>query len=160
MPARIIHKLDIEALMSAPAWSRSAHFAMHHVAGRPRALMAGVGDPPTSNLSTGISDAVAHPVDKPGANTVWSALVVPKRHARRAVTRNLLKRQMRSAFVRHEAALKAGLWLVRLRRPFATGEFISAASAGLRAASRAELEALFSPPAAAAAGEPRRRKRG
>jgi ribonuclease P protein component len=69
--------------------------------------------------------------------------VVPKRHARRAVTRNLLKRQARCAFQRHASGLPGGLWLVRLRSPFAVAEFVSARSAGLTLAARTELDALL-----------------
>jgi len=69
--------------------------------------------------------------------------VVPKRHARRAVTRSLLKRQVRGAFERHEAALPQGLWLVRLRQGFAVAEFPSARSAALQLAARTELDQLF-----------------
>ena len=70
---------------------------------------------------------------------------MPKRHARRAVTRNLLKRQLRSAFERHAAGLPAGLWLVRLRQPFAVADFPSAASAALARAVRSELDGLLAP---------------
>lgn len=73
----------------------------------------------------------------------WGGCVIPKRHARRSVTRNLLKRQIRAAFDRHAAALPAGLWVVRLKAPFATGQFPSAASDALRAAARAELDTLL-----------------
>jgi ribonuclease P protein component len=69
--------------------------------------------------------------------------VVPKRHARRAVTRNLLKRQIRAAFHRHAAGLPVGLWLVRLRAGFSTAEFVSARSAALAAAVRQELDGLL-----------------
>ncbi len=69
--------------------------------------------------------------------------VVPKRHARRAVTRNLLKRQVRSAFERHLARLAGGCWLLRLRAPFAKTEFVSARSQALAAAARAELDGLL-----------------
>jgi hypothetical protein len=55
----------------------------------------------------------------PSRRNLWmtsgSAASVPERHARRAVTRSSLKRQMRAAVQRHEAALDAGLWLLRLR---------------------------------------------
>ncbi|MDE2452761.1 MAG: ribonuclease P protein component, partial [Burkholderiales bacterium] len=67
----------------------------------------------------------------------------PKRHARRAVTRNLLKRQIRSAMARHAARLAPGIWLVRLKAPYPRAEFASAASDALRGAARAELEQLF-----------------
>lgn len=69
--------------------------------------------------------------------------MVPKRHARRAVTRNLIKRQVRQAFERHEPALPQGLWLVRLRRMYAVSEFVSARSERLAEAARTELEDLL-----------------
>ncbi len=68
-------------------------------------------------------------------------LVVPKRHARRAVTRNLIKRQMREA-VRHRR-LAAGTWVVRLRSAFDPARFSAAASPALRKAAREELAVLF-----------------
>ncbi len=76
---------------------------------------------------------------------LWLGCLVPKRHARRAVTRNLLKRQVRSVFQRHAAQLPRGLWLVRLRQPFAVADFPSSASGALAQAVRAELDRLFSP---------------
>ncbi len=77
----------------------------------------------------------------------WLGCVVPKRHAKRAVTRNLLKRQVRVAFERHAAALPAGLWLVRLRQPFVVTEFPSARSVALASVARVELDGLLAPPA-------------
>jgi ribonuclease P protein component len=69
--------------------------------------------------------------------------VVPKRNARRSVTRTLLKRQIREAAKRHGVNLRAGLWVVRLRSPFDKKQFVSAASDVLRTAARDELDALF-----------------
>ena len=69
--------------------------------------------------------------------------VVPKRHARRAVTRNLVKRQIYAAAERVHAGLPGGMWLVRLRQPFAVTAFPSAASQALREAARGELDRLF-----------------
>ncbi len=68
--------------------------------------------------------------------------VVPKRHARRAVTRSLLKRQVYAALARRPG-LSGGLWVVRLRAPFDRAQFKSAASDALRAAARAELDRLL-----------------
>ena len=79
--------------------------------------------------------------DSPSAR--WIGCVVPKRHARRAVTRNLLKRQIRASFARHAPGLPAGLWLVRLRVGFAATEFVSARSVALAKAARAELDGLL-----------------
>lgn len=73
----------------------------------------------------------------------WLGYVVPKRHARRSVTRSLFKRQVRAAFQRHEARLPPGLWLVRLRQPFPVAAFPSACSAALAQAARLELDVLL-----------------
>lgn len=73
--------------------------------------------------------------------------VVPKRHARRAVTRSLLKRQIRATLGRRAAACPdawpAGIWVVRLRAPFDPARFTSASSGALRLAARSELDAVF-----------------
>ena len=60
----------------------------------------------------------------------WLGAVVPKRHARRAVTRTLIKRQIYAAAERHRAGLASGLWVVRLRAPIDRTLFPSAASKG------------------------------
>ena len=91
-------------------------------------------------------------MDKSSSGMVWFGLVVPKRHARRAVTRSLIKRQGRVAFAGHAASLRPGRWLLRLRAPFAPAAFVSAASDALAQAVRAELQALM---ARAAAGSGR-----
>ncbi len=77
-------------------------------------------------------------------------MVVPKRHAKRAVTRSLIKRQMRRAALTHGAALGAGALLIRLRGAFDRRQYPSAASDALRQAVCAELDALFERAAAAA----------
>ncbi len=72
----------------------------------------------------------------------WLGLVVPKRHARRSVTRSLVKRQIRAAVGQAMAqpqALRPGLWVVRLRSPIDRQRFPSAASGALRQAMHAEL---------------------
>jgi len=71
-------------------------------------------------------------------NGCWLGSVVPKRLARRAVTRNLVKRQIRAAFAA-AGALPPGLWVVRLRAPIDRREFVSASSDALRLVLREEL---------------------
>lgn len=73
----------------------------------------------------------------------WLGLVVPKRHARRAVTRTLMKRQIRHIAAACAPQLEPGLWVVRQRHPFDVKQFPSAASDALKDAARAELRALF-----------------
>ena len=74
---------------------------------------------------------------------LWLGAVVTKRHARRSVTRSLLKRQIRAAVAGQEAILAQGLWVVRLRAPFEPAQFPSAASLELRNTVRAELLQLI-----------------
>jgi len=74
---------------------------------------------------------------------VWLGTVLPRRHARRAVTRNLLRRAIREAAFQHADRLGAGMWLVRLRAPFERAGFPSADSPPLRRALRRELAELF-----------------
>jgi ribonuclease P protein component len=74
---------------------------------------------------------------------LWFGAVVPKRHARRAVTRTLVKRQIRVAVLTHAEALAAGLWVVRLRAAFDPASYVSASSVSLRLAVRDELDRLL-----------------
>jgi len=73
----------------------------------------------------------------------WLGLVVPKRHARRAVTRSLLKHHMRAQADLHQSRLPRGQWVLRLRAPFDQRLFPSAASPALQLAARAELAQIF-----------------
>ncbi len=109
-------------------------------------------------LSTGDAQAAHRPVDASQPPTgCWVGMVVPKRHARRSVTRVLLKRQIRAAFA-ERPGMPPGLWVVRLRSPFDRQKFPSAASDALRQAARAELAQLLdralTPPPAKSGGAP------
>ena len=90
----------------------------------------------------GPSTLVETPI-RVGGFSRWLGLVVPKRHARRAVTRTLVKRQIRSIAAACAPQLEPGLWVVRQRSPFDPKQFPSAASDALKEAARAELRALF-----------------
>jgi ribonuclease P protein component len=112
-------------------WAKTAHFALH-----------AADKPVAPELPTDAAPDRTESVDnKP--EPLGVALVVPKRHARRAVTRNLAKRQMREALQRHLADWPGGQLLIRQRAPFDAQRFPSAASAGLRQAVRLELDRLF-----------------
>lgn len=151
MPARLVHKADFERLLGVRSWARSLHFSVHHLPSAPTRPLAPAQRTAAHAVSTELSTAPA-PVCPPPVDDLptghWLGYMVPKRHAKRAVTRNLLKRQVRAVFEQHASALPAGLWLVRLRQPFAVGEFPSAASQALRQAARQELEGLFAAGAA------------
>ena len=142
MIGRLVHKADFERLLATRSRSRSAHFALHHVARGDLWTQGAENSPRAEKLSTAPEGNLPGPVDDlpPG---LWMGCVVPKRHARRAVTRSLLKRQIRCAFHRHAGALAGGHWLLRVRAVFPTGQFVSASSAALATVARCELDRLL-----------------
>ena len=74
---------------------------------------------------------------------LWMGAMVPKRWAKRAVTRNAIKRQIYSVSADFNAALPVAAHVVRLRASFDRKEFTSATSDVLKAAVRQELQQLF-----------------
>ena len=136
MVGRIVRPADFQRILATRPVARSARFVVHHL-----------HDAPSKARSSELSTALSTGIDRsagclaPGAQ--WFGLVVPKRHAKRAVTRSLLKRQMRQVFLDAAAGLDAGLWLIRLKAPFDRSRFPSAASDALRLAARSELGELF-----------------
>lgn len=101
-------------------------------------------------LSTaGTESASLHVEDCPS----WRlGLVLPKRLARRSLTRSLLRHQARESVRRHAPAVAAAGWgpyspaealVLRLRAPFDRQQFPSAASEALTKLVRTELDALW-----------------
>ena len=142
---RLVDSNGFERVLRCASRASTSHFAVHHLAASAGALAGSSPGPRNPELSTIGSLPGARAVDDslvPGSGKQFG-VVVPKRHARRAVTRSLLKRQIYAAGNRHAALLPVGLWIVRLRAPFDRAAFPSAASAALRSVARAELETLF-----------------
>jgi len=162
---RLVRSADFERVLRTRPCALSTHFALHHVTARPSVPHRALRAPVQGELSTEVRTELARSVDDLRRNDLpsplvpaterplgaWLGCVVPKRHARRAVTRTLLKRQIRSAA--SAAALPPGLWIVRLRAGFDRLAFPSAASEALRQASRGELDGLL-------ASAPRRAQAG
>ncbi len=69
--------------------------------------------------------------------------MVPKRWAKRAVTRNAIKRQIYTLSAEFEARLSVSAYVVRLRAGFDRKQFVSASSELLKDAVRLELQQLF-----------------
>ena len=142
--ARIVASADFERALGSRSRASTPHFAVHHAPADPIASPSPADRSRQMNLSTETAKAGATPVDDSLSGALRKlGAVVPKRHARRAVTRSLLKRQIYAAGGRHAAALPRGLWIVRLRAPFERTRYASAASRALRDAARAELDELF-----------------
>ena len=165
--SRLVRSADFERVLRTRSRATTPHFAVHHLADAPtlphkRTPANAAPEAPKSELSTDPDAPVEPPVDEyaaaaplAGPGGRWFGVVVPKRHARRSVTRSLLKRQIRLAVAAHATLLGLGLWVVRLRAPFHRDQFVSAASEALKRAARDELDALLAKAAAARRpGEP------
>jgi ribonuclease P protein component len=79
---------------------------------------------------------------------VWMGAMVPKRWAKRAVTRNAIKRQIYSVSTEFESVLPVAAHVVRLRVGFDRKHFVSATSDELKTSVRLELQQLFEKAAA------------
>lgn len=75
---------------------------------------------------------------------VWLGAVLPKRWAKRAVTRNAIRRQIYAIGNQLQVVLMDQVYVVRLRAAFDAKQFVSASSDILKSAARAELLQLFS----------------
>jgi ribonuclease P protein component len=116
---RLKTRSQFQAAMAAGAVSRTAHFALHRLA-----------------LDAGAQALFGMP-------GVWLGAMVPKRWARRAVTRNAIKRQIYAVAGPLEPRMPVAAHVVRLRASFDRKHFVSATSDALKRAVRAELEQLF-----------------
>ena len=125
--------------MSGQTVSRTPHFALHRVA-----LKAHSEPNSASNCPSRFRDSQA--LSKPlfAVQDTWLGVIVPKRWAKRAVTRNTIKRQIYAVSTDSGCVLPVAAHVVRLRAGFDRAEFISATSDKLKTAVRAELQHLFS----------------
>jgi ribonuclease P protein component len=75
--------------------------------------------------------------------SVFIGVIAPKRWAKRAVTRNTIKRQVFAVSRELAAQLPPGAYVLRLASGFAREQFKSATSTALKQAVRQELLSLF-----------------
>jgi ribonuclease P protein component len=124
-------RAQFQAAMAGTVQARSPHFVLHFckfdAAQSPQSPAPG---------STVFDKGLA--LERPAVGAL-----VPKRWAKRAVTRNTIKRQIYHVSLLFETQLAAGAHVVRLRSAFDPRLFPSATSAPLRAAVRQELLDLF-----------------
>lgn len=115
--------------MAGATVARTAHFVLHRA-------------PATAATPTG-------PGSDKGPQALFAVheasigVVVPKRWAKRAVTRNGIKRQIYTVSTAFEARLPHTAHVVRLRAGFAREQYPSAWSEALKQAVRGELLQLF-----------------
>ncbi len=123
--------------MAGGTVSRTPHFVLHRAA-----LNEASSTPPDpealDSRQPGNRRALFRVDDE-----AWIGAIVPKRWARRAVTRNGIKRQIYNVSAAFEPRLPAAAHVVRLRMDFPRKDFPSAWSDALKAAVRMELMQLF-----------------
>lgn len=127
---RLKTRAQFQAVLAGATVARTAHFALHRCA---------------LDAPSGVAPLFA-------VQDVWLGAMVPKRWARRAVTRNAIRRQIYNVSIAaSETSLPRAAHVVRLRSAFDRKEFVSASSDKLKAAVRAELQQLLGLAAAARA---------
>jgi ribonuclease P protein component len=127
--ARLRDAAQFKLGMDQRVVAKSAHFALHA---------------PTPGSQTQIEPGMAMAGHLP---THLIGAVIPKRWAKRAVTRNAIRRQIYQAWSQWLGCLPAGVHVVRLKTGFDAKLFHSATSPAFKAAVRAELNQLFQPQA-------------
>ncbi len=122
--------------MAAGTVSRTAHFALHRMA---------LVQSPAVKPDTGPGSQDPQALFGVGSlrEQAWLGAMVPKRWARRSVTRHAIKRQIYAVGAEHELLLRQGAHVVRLRSGFDKRQFVSASSEALKRAVREELQLLF-----------------
>lgn len=128
--------------MAGGTVSRTPHFALHRLA-LTAAAPAAADLPPEGPDVSPEREGQALFVVSGGQPTVWLGAMVPKRWAKRAVTRNTIKRQIYQLAREFEPRLMPAAHVVRLRAGFDRKQFISATSEVLKQAVRTELTQLL-----------------
>ncbi|WP_372825143.1 ribonuclease P protein component [Polaromonas sp.] len=134
---RLQTRPQFQAVLAGATVARTKHFALHR-----NALDA-------MNAQTVPAKTHAAPELFPVRDT-WVGAMVPKRWAKRAVTRNAIKRQIYTVSADFLPLYPQAAWVVRLRRDFSRKEFTSASSEALKQAVRSEVTALMQAGAPAA----------
>lgn len=131
--------------MNGQTVSRTPHFALHRVALQPNSEPSSAPKA-AANSQEMASQAGSQDLSKPlfAVQDTWLGVIVAKRWAKRAVTRNTIKRQIYAVSTASGCAMPVAAHVVRLRAGFDRAEFISATSDKLKIAIRAELQQLFS----------------
>lgn len=115
-------RAQFQAVLAGTAVAKTTHFVMHRCA---------------------LSESNLAPVGLFRQRDVWMGAMVPKRWAKRSVTRHLIKRQVYATATEHAKNLSQAAHVVRLRAAFSPKQFHSAASDVLKQAVREEMALLF-----------------
>ena len=129
---RLKTRSQFQAVLAGSKLAVSAHFAVHHLA----------LDRTICKTAAGVESS-AIPLPMFSHSDVWLGSMIPKRWAKRAVTRNAIKRQVFNVAREFESVLPLGAYVVRMRTGFSKIEFPSAGSEALKLSVRMELVQLL-----------------
>jgi len=129
---RLKTRTQFQAVLAGQTIARTAHFALH---------CAALDAPAPVSAKPVPASATQKPLF--AVQDVWVGAMVPKRWARRSVTRNAIKRQIYTVSALMEKALPCAAHVVRLRAGFDKKQFVSATSDSLKTVVRLELNQLF-----------------
>lgn len=127
---RLQTRPQFQAVLAGALVARTTHFALHRSALNAKGLQTQTGKLVEAPVLFPIQDQ-------------WIGAMVPKRWAKRAVTRNAIKRQIYTVSADFLHQYPQAAFVVRLRRDFSRTEFVSASSERLKQAVRAEVQALM-----------------
>jgi len=130
---RLQTRAQFQAVLAGTTVARSEHFALHR---RTLVIQA-----PTSQPCVDGNEVRQRPLF-PVAD-LWLGAMVPKRWAKRATTRNAIKRQIYNVSADFSPQQSAAAFVVRLRRDFSRKVYLSASSDQLKQAVRSELQQLM-----------------
>jgi ribonuclease P protein component len=120
---RLKTRPQFQAVLAGAQVAKTSHFALHRL------------DLDTTNNAPAMALFCA--------SNLWMGAMTPKRWAKRAVTRNAIKRQIYTVSASISTSMPQAAFVVRLRREFSRQEFASATSIALKEAVRVELLTLL-----------------
>ena len=124
---RLKTRAQFKAVLNGEMVAKTSHFALHRIAFDAACLA--IFPSVSASLLSG--------------DGVWLGAMAPKRCAKRAVTRNAIKRQIYTVIPSLIFDGAQAAYLVRLRREFSRKEYPSAGSVALKTTVRTELDALM-----------------
>jgi ribonuclease P protein component len=124
---RLKTRPQFQAILGGTLVAKTSHFAMHRLELGPAASTASSETFPS-----------LFPV-----KASWLGAMAPKRWAKRAATRNAIKRQIYTVSASLTTSIPQAAFLIRLRREFSRKDYVSASSIALKQAVRAELLVLM-----------------
>ena len=127
---RLKTRPQFQAVLAGTIVAKTPHFVLH------RNVLAAKAVPNRSGKQ----------VDAPvlfREQDMWIGAMVPKLWAKRAVTRNAIKRQIYTVSAEFSHLYPQAAFVVRLRSSFSRTEFVSAVSGLLKQAIQTEVQALM-----------------